>query len=148
MTHFLLYFHSDFVDDSHSRLSRDTTQISTNVFKIPIKYSTVPLSLNTFLEDIYTIPLILEHHDSYLREKQIRLYSLLLRKFLDTTINLLGILCSKTLVLTLLLNSLKLKMNSYLFSLPLIIVILLFYSLRDFPVFIFYYLAYDNYSID
>ena len=53
-------------DDSHSRLSPDTTQILAKFPKNPIYNSTVTLSFETLPEDSYTPPLIREHHDSYL----------------------------------------------------------------------------------
>ena len=53
-------------DDSYSRLSRNTTQIFTKYPKSLIYNSTNPLSSETHTEDIYTIPLIREHHNSYL----------------------------------------------------------------------------------
>ena len=54
-----------------------------------------------------------------------RIYSLFLRNFLDTFINLFGIRNSKTFYLISFLNFLK-KMIYYLFSLPLRIVVLLY----------------------
>ena len=53
-------------DESHSRISRDTTQILTKYLKNLVLYSTVPISFETYLEDVYTKLLIREHHDSYL----------------------------------------------------------------------------------
>ena len=52
------------IDDSHSRLSRDTTYTLTNFPKNPLYNSTVPLFFETYVEDIYTIPLIREHQTS------------------------------------------------------------------------------------
>ena len=54
------------VDYTHQRFSHETAQISTKLPKCRIYNSTVPLWFETYPEDIYTIPLIPKHHDSYL----------------------------------------------------------------------------------
>ena len=51
---------------THNHFSRDTTQGLTKLLKNHIYNSTVPLFFETNPEDIYTTPLICEHHDSYL----------------------------------------------------------------------------------
>ena len=53
-------------DDTHHRLSRDTSQILTKLLKSLIYSTTTPLPFESYPEDIYSIPLIREHHDSYL----------------------------------------------------------------------------------
>ena len=51
-------------DNTHHRVTRNLSQ-TLSEFLINLINSTVPLSFETFPEDIYTIPLIREHHDSY-----------------------------------------------------------------------------------
>ena len=53
-------------DNTHHRVTRELSQILSKFLNNLIYNSTVPLSFENFLEDIYTIPLIREHHDSYL----------------------------------------------------------------------------------
>ena len=52
--------------DFHSRISCDTSQILTSLPRKPIHNLTVRLCFETDPEVFYTIPLIREHHDSYL----------------------------------------------------------------------------------
>ena len=52
-------------DDTHHRFSRDTAHILSKFLKNLISNSAVPLNFETWPEDIYTIPLIREHNDSY-----------------------------------------------------------------------------------
>ena len=54
------------IDYSHARISPDTAHILTKFLKNSIYISTVPLSFETYREDIYTTHLIREHQDSYL----------------------------------------------------------------------------------
>ena len=54
------------IHDSHSRVSLETTKKLTKFHKNRIYISTVPLSLEAYPEDIYTLPVMREHHDSYL----------------------------------------------------------------------------------
>ena len=51
-------------DDTHYRFTRDTFQILSNILENLIYNYTVPLSFETYPEDIHTLPLIREHHDS------------------------------------------------------------------------------------
>ena len=53
-------------DISHHRITRELSRTISKFLNNLIHNSTVPLSFETFPEDIYTIPLICEHHDSYL----------------------------------------------------------------------------------
>ena len=53
-------------DNSSHRITRELSQTPSNFPNILIYNSTAPFSLETYPEDIYTIPLIREHHDSYL----------------------------------------------------------------------------------
>ena len=55
-----------FVFNSSQRVTRDISQTLTQFLNNLIYNSTTPLSFETYPEDIYTIPLIREHHDSYL----------------------------------------------------------------------------------
>ena len=54
------------VDPFRSRLSRKNGHILTKFLKILIHNSTVSFCFETYTENIYTIPLFREHHDSYL----------------------------------------------------------------------------------
>ena len=55
-----------FVFNTSQRVTRDISQTLTQFLNNLIYNSTTPLSFETYPEDIYTIPLIREHHDSYL----------------------------------------------------------------------------------
>ena len=55
-----------FVFNTSQRVTRDISQTLTQFLNNIIYNSTTPLSFETYPEDIYTIPLIREHHDSYL----------------------------------------------------------------------------------
>ena len=54
------------IDPFRSRLSRENTNILTRFLEHLIYNSTVPLSFGSYSEDIYTISLIRQHHDSCL----------------------------------------------------------------------------------
>ena len=53
-----------FIDDSHSRISRETTQVFKQILETTYIY--LHPFFETYPEDIYTIPLIREHHDACL----------------------------------------------------------------------------------
>ena len=53
-------------NDTHHILSRDNAHILSKFLKNLIHNSTVPLYFETYQDNIYTIPLIREYHDSYL----------------------------------------------------------------------------------
>ena len=55
-----------FVFNTPQRVTRDVSQTLTQFLNNLIYNSTTPLSFETYPEDIYTAPLIREHHDSYL----------------------------------------------------------------------------------
>ena len=55
-----------FVFNTTQRITRDVSQTLTQFLNNLIYNSTTPLSFETYPEDIYTAPLIREHHDSYL----------------------------------------------------------------------------------
>ena len=55
-----------FVFNTSQRVTRDISQTLTQFINNLIYNSTTPLSFETYPEDIYTTPLIREHHDSYL----------------------------------------------------------------------------------
>ena len=55
-----------FVFNTSQRITRDVSQTLTQFLNNLIYNSTTPLSFETYPEDIYTTPLIREHHDSYL----------------------------------------------------------------------------------
>ena len=55
-----------FVFNTSQRVTRDISQTLTQFLNNLIYNSTTPLSFETYPEDIYTIPLIREHHDVYL----------------------------------------------------------------------------------
>ena len=55
-----------FVFNTSQRVTRDISQTLTQFLNNLNYNSTTPLSFETYPEDIYTIPLIREHHDSYL----------------------------------------------------------------------------------
>ena len=55
-----------FVYNTSQRVTRDISQTHTQFLNNLIYNSTTPLSFETYPEDIYTTPLIREHHDSYL----------------------------------------------------------------------------------
>ena len=55
-----------FVFNTSQRVTRDISQTLTQFRNNLIYNSTTPLSFETYPEDIYTTPLIREHHDSYL----------------------------------------------------------------------------------
>ena len=55
-----------FILNTSQRITRDTSQTLTQFLNNLIYNSTTPLFFETYPEDIYTIPLIREHHDSYL----------------------------------------------------------------------------------
>ena len=55
-----------FVFNTTQRITRDVSQTLTHFLNNLIYNSTTPLSFETYPEDIYTAPLIREHHDSYL----------------------------------------------------------------------------------
>ena len=55
-----------FVFNTSQRVTRDISQTLTQFLNNLIYNSTTPLSFETYPEDIHTIPLIREHHDSYL----------------------------------------------------------------------------------
>ena len=54
-----------FVFNTSQRVTRDISQTLTQFLNNLIYNSTTPLSFETYPEDIYTTPLIREHHDSY-----------------------------------------------------------------------------------
>ena len=53
-------------DTTHYRITRELSNTIPKFLRNLIYNSFVPLSFETYPEDIYTIPLIREHHDSYL----------------------------------------------------------------------------------
>ena len=53
-------------ETTQHRTKRELSQTVSKFLNNLIYNSTVPLSFETFPEDIYTIPLIREHNDSYL----------------------------------------------------------------------------------
>ena len=53
-------------NNSSQRCTREFSQTLSKFFNNLIDNSTAPLSFETYPEDIYFIPLIREHHDSYL----------------------------------------------------------------------------------
>ena len=55
-----------FVFNTSHRVTRDNSQTLTQFLYNLIYNSTTPLSFETYPEDVYTTPLIREHHDSYL----------------------------------------------------------------------------------
>ena len=55
-----------FVFNTSQRITRDVSQTLTQILNNLIYNSTTPLPFETYPEDIYTTPLIREHHDSYL----------------------------------------------------------------------------------
>ena len=55
-----------FVFNTSQRVTRDTSQTLTQFLNNLIYNSTTHLPFETYPEDIYTFPLISEHHDSYL----------------------------------------------------------------------------------
>ena len=55
-----------FVFNTSHRITRDVSQTLTQFLNNLIYNSTTPLPFETYPEDIYTTPLIREHHDSYL----------------------------------------------------------------------------------
>ena len=55
-----------FTTNTSQRITRDTSHTLIQFLNNLIYNSTTPLSFETFPEDIYTTPLIREHHDSYL----------------------------------------------------------------------------------
>ena len=55
-----------FVFNTTQRITRDVSQTLTQFLNNLIYNSTTPLPFETYPEDIYTTPLIREHHDSYL----------------------------------------------------------------------------------
>ena len=55
-----------FVFNTSQRVTRDISQTLTQFLNNLIYNSTTPLPFETYPEDIYTTPLICEHHDSYL----------------------------------------------------------------------------------
>ena len=55
-----------FASNTSQRITRDTSHTLIQFLNNLIYNSTTPLSFETYPEDIYTTPLIREHHDSYL----------------------------------------------------------------------------------
>ena len=55
-----------FASNTSHRITRDTSHTLIQFINNLIFNSTTPLSFETYPEDIYTAPLIREHHDSYL----------------------------------------------------------------------------------
>ena len=55
-----------FASNTSQRITRDTSHTLIQFLNNLIYYSTTLLSFETYPEDIYTTPLIREHHDSYL----------------------------------------------------------------------------------
>ena len=55
-----------FASNTSHRITRDTSHTLIQFINNLIYNSTTPLSFETYPEDIYTTPLIREHHDSYL----------------------------------------------------------------------------------
>ena len=55
-----------FALNTSQRITREISHTLTQFLNNLIYNSTTPLSFETYPEDIYTIPLIREHHDSYL----------------------------------------------------------------------------------
>ena len=55
-----------FAVNTSQRITRDTSHTLIQFLNNLIYNSTTPLSFETYPEDIYTTPLIREHHDSYL----------------------------------------------------------------------------------
>ena len=55
-----------FASPTSQRITREISQTLTQFLNNLIYNSTTPLSFETYPEDIYTTPLIREHHDSYL----------------------------------------------------------------------------------
>ena len=55
-----------FASNTSHRITRDTLHTLIQFINNLIYDSTTPLSFETYPEDIYTTPLIREHHDSYL----------------------------------------------------------------------------------
>ena len=53
-------------DNTSHRITRELSQTPPEFLNNLIYKSTAPLSWKTYPEDIYTIPLIREYHDSYL----------------------------------------------------------------------------------
>ena len=53
-------------NNASQRITRDISYTLSKIFNNLIYNTTAPLSFETYPEDIYTNPLIREHHDSYL----------------------------------------------------------------------------------
>ena len=66
MTDSHLLFPLPFASTSSQRITRDISHTLLQFLNNLIYNSTTPLSFETYPEDIYTTPLIREHHDSYL----------------------------------------------------------------------------------
>ena len=66
MTDSHLFLPLRFASNTSQRITRDTSHTLIQFLNNLIYNSTTPLSFETYPEDIYTTPLIREHHDSYL----------------------------------------------------------------------------------